>query len=320
MEKILKSMGKHQEIEALLDRIRKESPDIDMWGTIAADYFASMRRFDDALAALQAVRESGQESWSEDWTIETAGWLRRKGDLKAAERVLREAIPSMSVLFQTWAYEELALLPAIRRNFSEAGALAEACGGGMPQPWYNCLDLRGRLQFATGQREESLGTLELAKDIHPMGGAYKKLWAFYRRAQIAASMASPRAEEFLNRALFEASRQVRGEYPWWSFGEASVVRALALARSGRDREALTAIGPALQLEPEREDIAYYAAAAYSLLGDRESALKWLQTAVDRGFQELWWARVDPDLDSLRDLPRFQEIMKDWDGRLKRITG
>jgi hypothetical protein len=40
------------------------------------------------------------------------------------------------------------------------------------------------------------------------------------------------------------------------------------------------------------------------------------TGNKRGLQELWWARVDPNLDSLRELPRFQEIMTDWDRRLR----
>jgi hypothetical protein len=40
--------------------------------------------------------------------------------------------------------------------------------------------------------------------------------------------------------------------------------------------------------------------------------------VERGNQELWWARVDPDLDPLRGLPRFNEILSDWDARLQAL--
>jgi adenylate cyclase len=80
-----------------------------------------------------------------------------------------------------------------------------------------------------------------------------------------------------------------------------------------------AIQRALRLEPEREDIAYSAAAAYSMLGETEKALNWLETAVERGHQELWWAHVDPDLDALRDQPRFEEIMARWDARLRALS-
>jgi len=72
------------------------------------------------------------------------------------------------------------------------------------------------------------------------------------------------------------------------------------------------------MEPESADIAYRAACTYALLGNTEKALTWLQTAVDRGNQELWWARVDPDLDSLRTLPRFMQIMKDWETRQRAL--
>jgi hypothetical protein len=52
------------------------------------------------------------------------------------------------------------------------------------------------------------------------------------------------------------------------------------------------------------------------MGDTTLALQWLETAVERGYLELWWARVDPDLDPLRELPRFKEIMNDWDRRIQ----
>jgi hypothetical protein len=55
-----------------------------------------------------------------------------------------------------------------------------------------------------------------------------------------------------------------------------------------------------------------------LCGDTDQALDWLETALERGYQRLWWARVDPDLDPLRNLPRFQEIMTDWDTRIQAL--
>ena len=70
------------------------------------------------------------------------------------------------------------------------------------------------------------------------------------------------------------------------------------------------------MEPENAEVAYCAACLYSLLGDTTLALEWLQTAVDRGYLELWWAKVDPDLDPLRELPRFKEIMDAWDKRIQ----
>lgn len=60
------------------------------------------------------------------------------------------------------------------------------------------------------------------------------------------------------------------------------------------------------------------ACTHSLTGDTDQALDWLETAVEKGHQELWWARVDPDLDPLRELPRFKQIMTDWDSRIQAL--
>ena len=54
------------------------------------------------------------------------------------------------------------------------------------------------------------------------------------------------------------------------------------------------------------------------MGDTTLALQWLETAAERGHQELWWAQVDPDLDPLRELPRFKEIMNDWSKRIQTL--
>ena len=99
-------------------------------------------------------------------------------------------------------------------------------------------------------------------------------------------------------------------------GDMTAFRALCLIQLGDETEARRAIKWTLALEPEREDVAYVAAATYSMLGDSDTALRWLRAAVDRGHQELWWARVDPDLDPLRDDARFKRIMQDWNTHLR----
>jgi len=91
-----------------------------------------------------------------------------------------------------------------------------------------------------------------------------------------------------------------------------------LAHAGKIDSARRQIKWTLKLEPERADIAYNTACTFSLIGDTTLALQWLGTAIKRGYQELWWARVDPDLDPLRKLNRFQNIMNDWDSRLRKL--
>ena len=129
---------------------------------------------------------------------------------------------------------------------------------------------------------------------------------------------SERAEDHLKKARQFATRIARHVQPGRTRGKARCLCALASARLGDSARSRDEIKFAVRLEPERADIAYYAACVFSLLGENESALQWLETAVERGHQELWWARVDPDLDALRKLPRFKEIMDEWDRRIEAL--
>ncbi len=59
--------------------------------------------------------------------------------------------------------------------------------------------------------------------------------------------------------------------------------------------------------PRRES-AYNAACYLALAGQREGALAAWQRVADEGGIDVRWAQVDPDLDSIRDDPRFEEGM------------
>jgi adenylate cyclase len=48
---------------------------------------------------------------------------------------------------------------------------------------------------------------------------------------------------------------------------------------------------------------------FSLLGFHEPALEYLEKTVCAGFTQKGWYEHDGDLDSLRLLPRFQELLE-----------
>ena len=48
------------------------------------------------------------------------------------------------------------------------------------------------------------------------------------------------------------------------------------------------------------------AQAYSVKGDTESALKWLEDAVEKGWTQYQWLEIDPRFDAIREEPRFRE--------------
>jgi hypothetical protein len=54
--------------------------------------------------------------------------------------------------------------------------------------------------------------------------------------------------------------------------------------------------------------AYNVACCYALLGDKESAMKWLEQAFALGFRRLENAQTDSDLQTLHDNPRFLKLV------------
>ena len=55
--------------------------------------------------------------------------------------------------------------------------------------------------------------------------------------------------------------------------------------------------------------AYNVSCAYALLGEKEKALDWLEKSVENGFNQFDHMEEDPDLDSLRDEPRYKKIIE-----------
>ena len=85
--------------------------------------------------------------------------------------------------------------------------------------------------------------------------------------------------------------------------------AQALYQNKDYKQAIPAYQKALELGagyPSNQ--AYNIACCYALLGDKESALKWLEKAVAMGFRYLEVAHNDSDLQSLHSDPRYQKLV------------
>ena len=50
------------------------------------------------------------------------------------------------------------------------------------------------------------------------------------------------------------------------------------------------------------------AGAYSIMDDKESALNWLEEAVEKGWTQYRWIEIDPRFDNIRDDPRYTELI------------
>lgn len=83
-----------------------------------------------------------------------------------------------------------------------------------------------------------------------------------------------------------------------------------LAGAGKKEEALAQLTPeALAISKADHDMAYWTASTYALTGDKDLAFKWLNKAVRLGNQNKPYFEKDTNLDSLRDDPRWAELME-----------
>ncbi len=302
---ILKYLGRFDEIEAWLDDLRGTYL-LDQWGWVAGLYYASMRRYNDALAVVDTVRASDRTIYPDHLADMEIEFYRRRGDLAMAKQLLTQAETWFPAYMHAGIHDHRAFIAAIEGNLERALDLVEDNA------------FRARMQFANGQREEAMATLEKASDGITNFRTAEAVSILYYRGQLDMMSGFEHAEDHLKKARQFAARTARHVQPWRDRGKARCLCALASARLGDSARSRDEIKFAVRLEPERADIAYYAACVFSLLGENESALQWLETAVERGHQELWWARVDPDLDALRKLPRFKEIMDEWDRRIEAL--
>ena len=84
--------------------------------------------------------------------------------------------------------------------------------------------------------------------------------------------------------------------------------ALALLKLGDEERALEWAQKALEVAPREPSCLYNLACFYAEAGQTEAALDCLETAVDEGFGQIEWTTKDPDLDSIRAEPRFEELL------------
>jgi tetratricopeptide (TPR) repeat protein len=84
--------------------------------------------------------------------------------------------------------------------------------------------------------------------------------------------------------------------------------AITAANLGDREKATDYARRALTINPDDPLLLYNIACMYSLLGNPNEALNCLEKAVDKGYGQKDWVEHDSDLDSLRELPRFKNIL------------
>jgi len=100
-------------------------------------------------------------------------------------------------------------------------------------------------------------------------------------------------------------------YPQDEGGNVTSVKALILAKSGKNDEAEAMIARAIEVGKgfgHFHHTAYNIASAYAVMNKCDEAMRWLQDAADDGFPNYPYFEIDHNLDNLRSDPRFVEFM------------
>ena len=96
---------------------------------------------------------------------------------------------------------------------------------------------------------------------------------------------------------------------------------MSLCTLGQSERAKDLAKRAMLLEPDNLTMRYNFGCGFTALGEFDAALDLLGPVFERDAAEtVNWAKVDPDLDALRELPRFKAMMAQADARLAATGG
>jgi TolB-like protein/Flp pilus assembly protein TadD len=129
---------------------------------------------------------------------------------------------------------------------------------------------------------------------------------FFAAQSCAALSRKAEAEAAYRRALHvvEQHLELNPDDP-----RAATMCAVSLCRLGRQEEGLAWAERARAIDPDDAGVLYNVACLYALEGRADSALDCLEQAIRSGFGQTDWIAHDPDLESLRGLPRFQVLLR-----------
>jgi eukaryotic-like serine/threonine-protein kinase len=147
-----------------------------------------------------------------------------------------------------------------------------------------------------GKFEEAQKELDRAASVepnNPLLRTFRALTMYYtRRVDEAAN---------LLREVLTAHPNLHGVRPFL---------AMCLSRQGKHEEARAELNDAVKRNASVDpDIAYAVGSVYALEGDQDLAFEWLQRSVALGNGNKPCFESDPNLKSLRDDPRFAELMQ-----------
>jgi serine/threonine protein kinase/Flp pilus assembly protein TadD len=159
-----------------------------------------------------------------------------------------------------------------------------------------------RARLAQGQPAEAVKLFERASSLRP-----EDFQSVYFLAQASKSRGMDAdAKSYYRRALqlIEERLELNPDDV-----RALILAAGALASLGEQNKALDFIGRALEVDPDDPGIFYNIACSYANLDKPEDALSALERAVEKGYARKDWMDNDPDLEPIRNSPRYKALLQ-----------
>ena len=162
--------------------------------------------------------------------------------------------------------------------------------------WY------GRALMSEGRMPEAARMFERASALRP-----EDYQAPSFLAQAYNSMGRDEEASVANRRSIRLMEERLELNP--SDARAANLLAATYASLGDTEKAVDYAERSLAIDPDDAMLLYNIACTYALIGRTDEAIGFIERAVDKGFGHKEWIDHDPDLNPLRDNPRFQTISK-----------
>jgi TolB-like protein/Flp pilus assembly protein TadD len=266
------------------------------WGTrnmaFAIQMFAKAVEIDPGYARAWAALADGHSITCIYWTVSA-------DNLAAAERASSKALALRPDLAEAHVSRGLSHFAA-RQNTE---AIAEFETALRPNPnLFDAYYFYGRVRFQRGELQQAAELFEKAEQINEDDFQSPILLRQIYHSQGRLNDARQAARRGIERALGQLELHPDD------------TRALnlglgALAELGEREKAIEFAARSLSIDGENPDTLYNVACGYALIGEPQRALDCLERASLRGMAIAAWAENDSDLESLRNLPRFLELMK-----------
>ncbi len=220
-------------------------------------------------------------------------------NLREAEGASRRALELDPDLAEAHAARGLAV--SLNKQYDEAAREFETAIRLNPK-LFEAYYFYGRALHGQGKMEAAAGMFQKACDVNPDDYQTPHFLAMALRALGRTEEA--RAADLRGLRVVEKHVQLHPDD-----SRALLFGATAHLQAGNRNTCLEWVNRALAITQDEPITFYNAACNYSLAGEVDEAIKYLEKALTSGMAQKDWIRNDSDLDPIRQDPRFQAFMR-----------